>query len=695
MKVELYGARANRGGFWLWSIALDSDRVVANEWGLFLPGAEIIRITPGLAAGQAVYLAERLNGTCKTNASLGKLRRELLAGCLEIGIHKSIASQIHIIHHSIPTQASTSSRAPLNNRVLDQLIRILAGRFLLPEELIGLMQASGLEEWAPVWQRYVQAGVCLGRMSLSGGMDLTVAGRLLGGKVMTAACRRCGTTGSMDIDGPGLGGAAGIGDKRAILDSSTEAIVWTRCADCGGYCPYCSECITMGRIRHCSLLIKGLEGHTGNPGDSTLGTDECRNSSLGLPPASYNLAHWSLSPAQEEAAGEGLRFLERTALTRLDKPPAEKETLPQVDIYQGVFQKLNQHLRTCLRRMGVGAPGVKAPEFLIWAVTGAGKTEMIFPLMEYELERGRRVLLATPRRDVVLELKPRLEKAFPGRSVAALYGGSEDRWKRGDITLATTHQLMRFYQAFDLVIVDELDAFPYHNSPSLQFAARQACRSGGRYVYLSATPPMPLQKAARRGELPHVKVPVRFHRHPLPVPVRLSIPPLRQMVRAGRMPRSLVKALQESVDRGAQIFLFVSRIALVEPFMKLLNRAFPNSIIAGTSSKDEERGEKVMDFRNRKIDLLVTTTILERGVTVPKTDVFVIDADAGLFDEASLVQMAGRAGRSKDDPFGRVYFASKEWTQSQKGAIRQITSMNRIAGKKGYLLGQGREKQRY
>lgn len=213
-------------------------------------------------------------------------------------------------------------------------------------------------------------------------------------------------------------------------------------------------------------------------------------------------------------------------------------------------------------------------------------------------------------------------------------------------------------------------------------------------MYLSATPPMPLQKAARRGELPHVKVPVRFHRHPLPVPVRLSIPPLRQMVRAGRMPRSLVKALQESVDRGAQIFLFVSRIALVEPFMKLLNRAFPNSIIAGTSSKDEERGEKVMDFRNRKIDLLVTTTILERGVTVPKTDVFVIDADAGLFDEASLVQMAGRAGRSKDDPFGRVYFASKEWTQSQKGAIRQITSMNRIAGKKGYLLGQGREKQR-
>ncbi|MNU00243.1 hypothetical protein D3C72_2433180 [compost metagenome] len=71
------------------------------------------------------------------------------------------------------------------------------------------------------------------------------------------------------------------------------------------------------------------------------------------------------------------------------------------------------------------------------------------------------MLLATPRKDVVLELAPRLAKAFGGRKVVALYGGSGERWEQGDITLATTHQLMRFYQAFDLVIIDELDAFPY------------------------------------------------------------------------------------------------------------------------------------------------------------------------------------------------------------------------------------------
>jgi competence protein ComFA len=94
-------------------------------------------------------------------------------------------------------------------------------------------------------------------------------------------------------------------------------------------------------------------------------------------------------------------------------------------------------------------------------VTGAGKTEITFPLLEAALAAGGRALIATPRRDVVLELAPRLAKAFPADTPAVLYGGSEDRWSASNITLATTHQLMRFHQAFDLVIIDELDALPY------------------------------------------------------------------------------------------------------------------------------------------------------------------------------------------------------------------------------------------
>ncbi|MNI70173.1 hypothetical protein D3C73_1259680 [compost metagenome] len=74
---------------------------------------------------------------------------------------------------------------------------------------------------------------------------------------------------------------------------------------------------------------------------------------------------------------------------------------------------------------------------------------------------------------------------------------------------------------------------------------------------------------------------------------------------------------------------------------------------------------------------------------MPKSDVYILDADSELFDEASLVQMAGRSGRSKDDPCGSVWLASPEWTISQRRAIAQIRSMNKVAEKNGYLKAPG------
>ncbi len=407
----------------------------------------------------------------------------------------------------------------------------------------------------------------------------------------------------------------------------------TECAACGSSrCVYCEQCLTMGRARFCSVLICGTAGHTSArfyPGQTPID------------------AKWGLSPPQAEASAAAIRFLAEPA--------------------------------------GGDADGNRPPCFLIWAVTGAGKTEMIYPLIDYALSGGGNVLIATPRRDVVLELEPRLKRAFPGRSLVTLYGGSGQRWEQGDITLATTHQLLRFWQKFDLVVIDELDAFPYHNNPMLEFAAQKVCRPTGKYVLLSATPPVHLQKAAKRNALPHVKVPVRFHRHPLPVPKLLRTPSLHKALNSRSIPSSLRKRLQASLDRGAQIFVFVPKIQYVDPLVAVLRGNFPQASVQGTSSRDPDRAGKVREFRAGSVRILVTTTILERGVTIPKSDVFILDADSPLFDSAALVQMAGRAGRSLDDPAGRVVFAASEKTRSQADAVRQIVSMNRIAKKKGYL----------
>lgn len=503
----------------------------------------------------------------------------------------------------------------------DALVAQVSGRSLLAAEVDALLQ-----EMAPclagAWHSAAQLASLQGRLALDAG--LADAGPRRGGGLLRMGrprLPRCRRCGS-------------------------EATGRTPCAACGrADCAYCEACLALGRSRACSLLLRSAA------------RDPAVRAAAGPSTAAVR-GRWGLSAAQGDAACAALGFLA--------EPP----------------------------RRGSAAPGGRAERplaparharFLLWAVTGAGKTEMIFPLLGAILERGGRVLVATPRRDVVLELAPRLAKAFPDTRIVTLYGGSDERWREGDLTLATTHQLMRFYQAFDLVVIDELDAFPYHNDPMLAYAAEHACKPDGKFVYLSATPPRPLQKEAARGRLPHAKVPVRFHGHPLPVPKRIALKSIEQCLRQPMLLKRLSSHLSLSLERGAQIFLFVSRIRHIDPLVAILRRMLGGVCIEGTSSEDPFRAEKVTRFRRREIRLLVTTTILERGVTVPRSDVFIADADSSLFDEASLVQMAGRAGRSAEDPAGRVVFASPQWTISQKRAVNQIKSMNRIARKNGYL----------
>ncbi|MGR5963386.1 helicase-related protein [Bacillus cereus] len=81
-----------------------------------------------------------------------------------------------------------------------------------------------------------------------------------------------------------------------------------------------------------------------------------------------------------------------------------------------------------------------------------------------------------------------------------------------------------------------------------------------------------------------------------------------------------------------------------------------NNRIEGVHAEDPGRKEKVAAFRKGEIPLLVTTTILERGVTVKNLQVAVLGAEEEIFSESALVQIAGRAGRSFEAPYGEVIY---------------------------------------
>ncbi|MDK8181624.1 helicase-related protein [Paenibacillus sp. UMB4589-SE434] len=535
----------------------------------------------------------------------------------------------------------------------DRLVSLIEGRALMEAEVLSLMKAHGYEINLELLRSILQLGMLQGDVELTNGVATgeRTSGwirfsqqvkRLVGRSLPVVRLLAHGNV--LQEQNVKLQ-VSGTEPHCRRCGSREEQLQISACASCGSAACYtCLSCLNLARSRSCSLLVLGVT----KPKIREARVDvhpQRKTQELTTDDTELLLERYGLAAAQKEASRAALCYLRKRDLS--------------TDSSKG--------------------------EFLLWAVTGAGKTEMLFPMAAYAFNRGQKVCIATPRRDVVLELQPRIEKAFPGARVVTLYGGSDDRWSKGDITLATTHQLLRFYKSFDLMVVDELDAYPYHNNPMLQRAAQRACAPGGTFVYLSATPPKAMQRAVRRGRLAQAIVPVRYHRHPLPVPARMAMPGVARCIARGRLPQHVVLTLRRAVDRGAQLFVFVARIRHIDGVVELLRTSFPQQPVAGTSAADSQRTDKVRRFRQGEIRVLVTTTILERGVTVPKSDVFILDADNSLFDESSLVQMAGRAGRSKDDPYGVVCFGAPQWTRSQRDAVRQIRRMNRIARNRGYL----------
>ncbi|WAA12032.1 DEAD/DEAH box helicase [Fervidibacillus halotolerans] len=322
-------------------------------------------------------------------------------------------------------------------------------------------------------------------------------------------------------------------------------------------------------------------------------------------------------------------------------------------------------------------------DLLLWAVCGAGKTEMLFEGIAHGLERGKRIAIATPRADVVLELTPRIKQAFPDVPVISLYGGSEDRHRFAPLVITTTHQLLRFERAFDVMIIDEVDAFPFSADEMLQKAAEKAKKKDGSLIFLTATPEEKWQRECISGKRNCVILPARYHRHRIPIPKFHWCGNWKGAIQKGRIPQSILVWFRKRLEMGKQAFIFFPEIQWMERALPLFQHYAPE--IEAVHSEDPQRKEKVQKFREGNIPILLTTTILERGVTIPNIDVAVVGAESEIFTESALVQIAGRVGRSPQFPTGDITFFHYGKTRAMIRARNQLLRMNREARRKGLI----------
>ena len=302
---------------------------------------------------------------------------------------------------------------------------------------------------------------------------------------------------------------------------------------------------------------------------------------------------------------------------------------------------------------------------LVNAVCGAGKTELIYSVMAYCLSLGKAVAFAVPRRDVVIELSQRIHVVFPNNSIVSVYGGHTEKLN-ADIVVLTTHQIYRYEKYFDLIILDEIDAFPFKNNQLLRSMFFRAIK--GNIVMMSATPSKDVIEFFCQDRKQILELNTRFHRHPLPVPTVVT--------RIGllKIPYLILK-LKKFIDLGKRVFVFAPTIQRCEFLYKIVKILVKNGTFVHSKCKD--RSQKIRKFKKGEYDYLITTAVLERGVTFKDLQVIIYDADNELYNSQTLIQISGRVGRKIDAPEGEVIFLVNKTTDEIEEAISTIQSKNR------------------
>ena len=107
------------------------------------------------------------------------------------------------------------------------------------------------------------------------------------------------------------------------------------------------------------------------------------------------------------------------------------------------------------------------------------------------------------------------------------------------------------------------------------------------------------------------------------------------------------EAVLKEMHRGGQVYIVNDRVENIELFASTLQETVPEARfrIAHGQLKGHELEKVMLDFLEKKCDVLVATKIIESGLDIPNVNTIIINR-ADRFGLAELYQLRGRVGRS-------------------------------------------------
>ena len=211
--------------------------------------------------------------------------------------------------------------------------------------------------------------------------------------------------------------------------------------------------------------------------------------------------------------------------------------------------------------------------YLLYGVTGSGKTEVYMEIIDYYLNLGKTSIVLVPEISLTPQMINRFSERF-GNRIAAIHSGLSDgekydeyrRISRGEVDIVIGARSAVFAPLTNLgvIIIDEEHSDTYKQSdPAPRYHARDIALLRSKYhncpvVLGSATPSLESMARANKGVYKLLELPHRVNGKDLPkveiIDMNLSMKKVR-----GHFSFELINKISERLERGEQIILLLNR----------------------------------------------------------------------------------------------------------------------------------------
>ena len=192
--------------------------------------------------------------------------------------------------------------------------------------------------------------------------------------------------------------------------------------------------------------------------------------------------------------------------------------------------------------------------------------------------------------------------------------------------------------------------------------AHNACK--GRIIYSTATTNNFILKYIKNRNYKEINLFVRPSLKPLIVPKIYYFPNIISYI-------ALYRLLKRN-DKQWIVFVSSKKKSM---FLNKIYKKFFNTTYV--YSDLDARRKNINDYKTKKYQVIFSTTVLERGITINDVNVIILYDRKDAFSKESLIQMCGRVGRNFNNPYGELYILTNVIDSNITECKKEIVGANR------------------